>query len=182
MNNQNKVMYMLAIAILMFAVLVIGAIAGGLVLGAEAESGCGHACGASVISRDEVMEYIRTDTEFTEEELPSKQWMDFEITAYCGCEICCDEWAHNRPIDENGKQIVYGSAGIPLREGVSIAADTSIYPIGTVIEIMGIGTYTVQDCGGAIRGNRIDIYFEKHSDALEFGRRMNFACVVEKGV
>ena len=29
--------------------------------------------------------------------------------------------------------------------------------------------YIVEDCGGAINGNRIDIYFESHADALQFG-------------
>ena len=93
---------------------------------------------------------------------------EFRITAYCACDICCEEYAYNRPIDKNGKPIVYGASGEPLRQGVSVAADTSILPFGTEILIDG-HKYVVQDIGGAIQGNRIDIYYENHSDALAFG-------------
>ena len=48
---------------------------------------------------------------------------------------------------------------------------SSKYPFGTKVEIKGMGTYIVQDRGGAINGNRIDIYFDSHSEALNFGRR-----------
>lgn len=56
-----------------------------------------------------------------------------------------------------------------LSQGTSVAADTSIYPIGTRLEIEGMGVYIVQDRGGAIVGNSIDIYFEDHDAAVEFG-------------
>ena len=181
MDKQDTARFILALVFGIICGMIISLVVSELILGAEAQSEDIFDNEASIISRDDVMEYLKTDTEFIEEELEPKQWMDFEITAYCGCEICCDEWAQNRPLDEHGKQIVYGSSGIPLKEGVSIAADTSIYPIGTVIEIMGMGTYTVHDCGGAIRGNRIDIYFDNHSDALAFGRMMKLACVIEEG-
>ena len=62
---------------------------------------------------------------------------------------------------------MYGASGEPLRQGVSVAADTSILPFGTEILIDG-HKYVVQDIGGAIQGNRIDIYFDNHDDALAF--------------
>ena len=96
-------------------------------------------------------------------------WIEFTATAYCPCEECCGEWARLRPSDENGERIIYGATGIILEEGVSIAADTTLYPMGTQFEIAGMGTYTVQDRGGAIVGNKIDIYFESHEEAKEFG-------------
>ena len=39
------------------------------------------------------------------------------------------------------------------------------------IKIKGMGTYIVQDRGGAIKGNKIDIFFNTHQEALNFGRR-----------
>ena len=92
------------------------------------------------------------------------EWMVFKATAYCPCEKCCGKWAKNRP---NG--IVYTANGEVAKEGVTIAADWDVLPPGTEVEIEGIGTRKVQDRGGAIRGNRIDIYFETHEQALKFG-------------
>ena len=88
------------------------------------------------------------------------------ITAYCACEKCCGEWAKNRP---NG--IVYGAAGIELKAGVSCA---SPWPIGTVVEIEGLGEYTVQDRPAKwviekFGENQFDIYYDKHEAACEFG-------------
>lgn len=88
---------------------------------------------------------------------------EFKLTAYCPCEICCGIWANNRPDD-----IVYGAIGEELKEGYSIAVDPDVIPYGTDVIING-HTYKAQDCGGAIKGNRIDVYFEDHDDALEFG-------------
>lgn len=93
---------------------------------------------------------------------------EFKLTAYCSCEICCNEYAYNRPIDGNGNKIVYGAIGEELKEGYSIAVDPAVIPYETEVIING-RTYKAQDCGGAIKGNRIDIYFEDHNDALEFG-------------
>jgi 3D (Asp-Asp-Asp) domain-containing protein len=88
---------------------------------------------------------------------------EFKLTAYCSCEICCGIWANNRP---NG--IVYGAIGEELKEGYSIAVDPNVIPYKTEVIING-NVYKAQDCGGAIKGNRIDVYFENHNDALEFG-------------
>lgn len=88
---------------------------------------------------------------------------EFKLTAYCSCEKCCGIWAYNRP---NG--IVYGAIGEELKEGYSIAVDPNVISYGTEVVIDG-KTYKAQDCGGAIKGNRIDVYFNNHDDALEFG-------------
>lgn len=88
---------------------------------------------------------------------------EFKLTAYCPCEICCGIWANNRP---NG--VVYGAIGEELKESYSIAVDPNVIPYRTEVIING-NTYKAQDCGGTIKGNRIDVYFENHNDALEFG-------------
>lgn len=93
---------------------------------------------------------------------------NFKLTAYCSCSLCCGKWAYNRPVDENGNEIVYGSIGERLKEGYSIAVDPTVIPYRTEVVING-RTYKAQDCGGAIKGNRIDVYFEDHQAALNFG-------------
>jgi 3D (Asp-Asp-Asp) domain-containing protein len=92
---------------------------------------------------------------------------EFRLTAYCSCYKCCDEYALNRPVDENGNEIVYGSIGEELIEGYSIAVDPSVIPYGAEVVIDG-KTYKAQDCGAMIDGKEIDIYFSDHESAKEF--------------
>ena len=48
-------------------------------------------------------------------------------------------------------------------------ADLSVLPLGTKVYIDGIGERIVQDKGGGIRGNHIDLFFYNHQAALNFG-------------
>lgn len=101
-----------------------------------------------------------------EKEPPEEVWTTVTATAYCPCKKCCGVWAENRP---NG--IVYTASGAIAQEGVTIAADWDVYPPGTVLQVEGLGEYIVQDRGGAIKGLKIDVYFEDHDDALQFGHQ-----------
>jgi 3D (Asp-Asp-Asp) domain-containing protein len=95
---------------------------------------------------------------------------EFKLTAYCSCKKCCGFWAYSRPIDENGNDIVIGASGERLYQGVSIAVDPAVIPYDSKVYIDG-KEYIAHDCGGAIKGNRIDVYFDNHQDALDFGVR-----------
>lgn len=54
----------------------------------------------------------------------------------------------------------------------TIAADTKYYPFGTRMYIPGYGWGIVEDKGGAIKGaDRIDLFFDSHEDARQWGRR-----------
>lgn len=114
---------------------------------------------------------ILSEPETIEEEIPEPILVslgEYKLTAYCSCYKCCDEWALNRPLDENGNEIVIGASGAVLEPGKSIAVDSSVIPYGSVVSING-KEYIAHDCGGAIKGNRIDVYFNDHKEALEFG-------------
>ena len=91
----------------------------------------------------------------------------FYVTSYCSCAECCGCYAYNRPRDAYGNEIVYGASGEVLTSGYSIAVDTSVIPFGTRVEIDGV-EYIAQDVGGAIQGNRIDVYNSSHAEALNF--------------
>lgn len=59
-----------------------------------------------------------------------------------------------------------------LPEEGTLAADTTLYPVGTKMRIPGYGWGIVEDRGGAIKGpDRLDIYMRSHRKALEWGRR-----------
>ncbi len=80
----------------------------------------------------------------------------YTVTAYCHNECCCDEWADG-----------FFANGEPVG-GLAIAAPKSI-PFGTVLFVPGYGTATVKDRGGSITGNRLDVYFPTHQEALDWG-------------
>lgn len=91
---------------------------------------------------------------------------EFKLTAYCDCSYCC------------GKTDGITATGTKATEGRTIAVDPSVIPYGSVVIING-NEYVAEDCGGAIDGNRIDVFFYEHSDALEFG--VQFAEIYVKG-
>ena len=62
------------------------------------------------------------------------------------------------------------ASGKNTRSGI-IAADTRVLPLGTRVHIAGHGVFVVADTGGAIKGNRIDIWVASNSEARKFGRR-----------
>lgn len=90
----------------------------------------------------------------------------YDITAYCACKRCC------------GKSNGITASGVKAIEGITIAADTKVLPFGTKVIIDG-NTYIVQDRGGAIKGNRIDIYFDTHEKALQYGRQTKEVIILE---
>ncbi|MGF1633302.1 MAG: 3D domain-containing protein [Phycisphaerae bacterium] len=89
----------------------------------------------------------------------------FEVTAYCPCTRCCGPQAQG--ITASGRDVSYN-------EGRFVAADTSLLPFGTKLVIPGYaGEVPVEviDRGGAIKGHKLDVYFDDHDVALQWGRQ-----------
>lgn len=64
----------------------------------------------------------------------------------------------------------------------TIAADLSIFPIGTILFIPEYGYGVVADKGGAIKGNRLDLYYETVEDVYRlWGKKTVDVYVVQKG-
>lgn len=83
----------------------------------------------------------------------------FEITAYCACGHCC-----------NGSSDGLTYTETVATAGRTIAVDPNVIPLGSIVEINGV-SYVAEDIGGAIKNNHIDIFFDSHSDAREFGKQ-----------
>ena len=79
----------------------------------------------------------------------------FKVTAYCSCAKCC------------GKTTGYTASGTKATAGRTVAA-SSQFSFGTKLIING-HEYTVEDRGGAVTGNKIDIYMDSHAAALAWG-------------
>jgi len=83
-------------------------------------------------------------------------WM--RVTAYCPCEKCCGEWSDG-----------VTASGHKIRRGDRFVASGPEYKFGTMVEVPGYGKVPVLDRGGAIKGNRLDVFFPTHQEALEWG-------------
>lgn len=81
----------------------------------------------------------------------------FKLTAYCPCKKCTSD----------GDGIT--ASGTVATQGRTVAVDPSIIPYGTLLIIDG-NEYISEDNGGKwIQGKEIDIFFDSHQEALEFG-------------
>ena len=61
-------------------------------------------------------------------------------------------------------------SGLPADLGV-VAVDPAVIPLGSVVWVPGAGYNIALDTGGAIKGNRIDVYFRDRDKALAWGRK-----------
>jgi 3D (Asp-Asp-Asp) domain-containing protein len=93
----------------------------------------------------------------------SVQWQTvrMRVTAYCACEQCCGEYADGQT-----------ASGHNIQPGDAFVAADKKYPFGTQMVIEGYNNnrpVKVLDRGGAIRENRLDVFFHTHQEALEWG-------------
>lgn len=111
----------------------------------------GQAQATEIESKQEIIElsedYVYTDY---------KSLGEFTISHYCACEKCT--------VDGDG----ITASGTQATAGRTIAVDPEVIPYGTTVIIDG-HAYVAEDCGGAIKGRRIDIFMESHQEALEAG-------------
>ncbi len=108
------------------------------------------------------------------------------VTAYCACRKCC-EWKRHcligPPVYATGpnrgarKEVGITSDGTRARKGV-LAADITRYPYGTRMHVPGYGWGEVHDTGRLIKGDRLDVFFKSHRDALAWGKQNLWVTVI----
>lgn len=88
----------------------------------------------------------------------------FESTAYCetGDPTACGKWP---------------------REGVTVAVDPDVIPIGSAVMIWGedgewMGIFEAQDTGRLIKGRIIDLYIQDYDQCIEWGRKTIYVRVI----
>lgn len=80
---------------------------------------------------------------------------EFTITGYCGCDTC-----------SGGHNLTY--SGTVPKANHTLSADLTLLPIGSRVWIDGI-IYTVEDKGGNVNGNIVDIFYDNHEEAISHG-------------
>ena len=76
----------------------------------------------------------------------------FKLTGYCPCRSCSEGF---------GTRTATGARAVA---GRTVAVDPHVIPYGTHLLING-HEYVAEDCGGGVRGNHIDIYYNTHAEA-----------------
>lgn len=95
-------------------------------------------------------------------DVPEWETIVMNVSAYCPCEICCESFADS-----------ITASGYKIKEGDVFVAAPSKYPFGTEMIVPGYANdkpVEVKDIGGAIKGDRLDVFFFTHQEALEWGR------------
>lgn len=95
----------------------------------------------------------------------NENYMIMEATAYTKS---IEEGTH-RGITKSGTQVSRGT----------IAVDPRVIPLGTKVYVEGYGHAECLDIGGAIKGNKIDLYMDSREECFEFGRRDVKVWIVE---
>lgn len=101
-----------------------------------------------VIETEQVEE---TTVESVDEDINDVEWLDFQATFYI-----------KYGPGMKGDGITY--TGTMATEGRTIAVDPNVIPLGTRVYIDGYGERIAEDTGGAIKGNKIDIYVDDVSN------------------
>ena len=85
------------------------------------------------------------------------------VSAYCPCEKCCEDFADG-----------ITASGHKIKAGDFFVAAPREYSFGTEMKVPGYNNdriVKVEDVGGAIKGNKLDLFFHTHQDALDYGRK-----------
>ena len=78
--------------------------------------------------------------------------------------------AYDDSPQSQGKWVGRTATGVKPRRGV-VAVDPKVIPLGTKLYVEGYGECVAADTGGAIKGNRIDLFFPTRQEVRNFGRR-----------
>lgn len=112
--------------------------------------------------------------EYIEEQYPSAKLMATGYTA--GVE------STGKTPDHPEYGITFSGINVKRDLYSTIAADLDVYPIGTVMFIPGYGYGVVADKGGAINGNKIDLYYETVEDVYsKWGKKTVEVYIIKRG-
>lgn len=71
------------------------------------------------------------------------------------------------------------ASGKRVKENHTIASDWDVLPPGTVVYIEDVGIRTVEDRGGKVKGDHIDLYIKELDEALEWGVQYKEVWIIE---
>lgn len=97
--------------------------------------------------------------------VPQPEYLgEFKLTFYDADKACTGK-------NPGGPGYGITKTGVRAQEGITIAADPRVLPLGTQVFIEGVGVRTVQDTGNPkiVKGHVLDVYVPTHKEALQKG-------------
>ncbi len=154
----------------------------------EVEINGGREVGRTLLSSRVVKEPVKNILEYGENVIASRSGRNYEFeqvlemmaTAYCpgtpgsGCPVDAKGAAHctghyNDGYTYTGTRAAAGDGS--LENPNIIAVDPRVIPLGSLVYIEDYGVARAEDTGSAIQGRIIDLLFDRHEEALKFGRK-----------
>lgn len=150
LNIADKVIFRLfAVALMLFAT---ACVAG------EKQDKNAEVVGATELTSVSVETLTKPSEPLINKEI-KPQYVDlgvFVVTAYCPCYECSEGWGNAT------------STGVKAQANRTVAVDPKVIAYGSVLVLNG-KEYTAEDCGGNIKGKKLDVYFETHEETRFFG-------------
>ena len=115
------------------------------------------------IEENEIKEENNSQQCENQEEI-NKQWVTFELSAYCPCEYCCDTYTG---ITASGLNVEVGMCAAP--DNIPFDSICVIPELGMELNVQDRGDYIINTYDGLVR---LDVYCNSHEETLEFGRRV----------
>lgn len=113
----------------------------------------------AVEATTEITPDVQEQAPAVEAAAPSSKEITVEATAYTAtCEGCSGITATGINLLENPDQKV-------------ISVDPTVIPLGSKVYVEGYGEAIAGDTGGAIKGNKIDVFIPSKQEAIDFGRK-----------
>jgi 3D (Asp-Asp-Asp) domain-containing protein len=106
-----------------------------------------------------LMTYFRVEAE----PITENKYYLMVASGYCPCELCCGYWSR------------YGKTylGHQAKKGcIAIDPDAGILRLNQRVTIPGYGEGICNDIGGAIKGWEVDLCFDSHQEAVEWGVKL----------
>lgn len=134
----------------------------------------------AALSDDKTLQSVPVEPEKSQEDVILERWKQKQIDRWSSLpegKFEINASAYTAAADECGKSDGVTASGLKVARNRTLACPPQ-YPFGAKIAIEGFGTFRCEDRGGAIKGNRFDVYMETKKEAFAFGRRHLVAEVV----
>ena len=128
-----------------------------------------------VVHNKDMKDQVSFYTELMMEQQPDIQELPFKKLGKYSL-----SWYSPKELGKEKPQELKTSTGKIPKEGRTIAVDPNVIPYGSIVYIQDYGVFIAEDCGSAIKQNRIDIFTSNYDYAISMGKKVSNVWVLGK--